>query len=536
MPATVDHVVVLALENRSFDHLLGFAPHPDPAFDGLLSGGPYTNPPWRGGGPPIPATPDAKRVLPVDPDHSHAAVMQQLQLQGLGSARRPTMQGFVASYEEKGRGLAPPRFEGLLGPLANWWARRQAAANPIPDRGREIMRCQPQGHVAALTALALGFGVCSKWFSSVPGETWPNRNFMHAGTSDGTVDNDIRFYFDATVFDQLERNQRTWRIYYDDTPQVWAFRKLWEGERLANWFPFPDFARHVEEGELPHYSFIEPNHRPPVHLPWTPGSGSDHSNNQHPGNNLIPNDAYDADDDHGDGGDFERAEQLIATVYETLRSNPALFERTLLLITYDEHGGCYDHAAPVRAAAPGDPVNRGWLERLVHFLLRRKAEAFDFTLLGPRVPAVMVSPFVPAGAVSDQPRDHACIPATLRALFAPQAGRLTARDEHAAPFHTLAGLDQPRRAADLPDLSRHLPPTPATREAMLAAEAAPPGPEPPVPEYYKDFVKLAELVARELPAAEVAATAAPDLGPRARAHQVTMAFTRHADQARTTPP
>jgi phospholipase C len=191
--------------------------------------------------------------------------------------------------------------------------------------------------------------------------------------------------------------------------------------------------------------------------------------------------------------------------------------------------------APERAAAPGDPVNRGWLRTLVDFLLRKKAEAFDFTLLGPRVPAVVVSPFVPAGAVSPDPRDHACIPATLRALFAPQAGHLTARDEHAAPFHTLAQLEQPRRGADLPDLSRHLPPTPVTREAMLAAEAVPPGPEPPAPDYYKDFVKLAELVASELPTAEVA-QAAPDLGPRARAHQITMAFTRHADQARTTPP
>jgi phospholipase C len=534
MPPTVDHVVVLALENRSFDHMLGFAPHPDPAFDGLLGDRPHTNPPWRGGGPPIPATPDAKPVLPVDPDHSHDAVMQQLRIEGLGSARRPTMQGFVASYEEKGRGLSPPSFEGLLAPLVNWWARRQAAANPIPDRGREIMRCQPPDQVQGLTTLALQFGVCSKWFSSVPGETWPNRNFMHAATSDGTVDNHVGFYYDRTIFDQLEDGHRTWRIYYDDTPQVWAFRELWRPERLANWFPFPDFTRHVEQGELPHYSFIEPNHRPPVHLPWTPGSGPEHSNNQHPGNNLIPNADYDAY--NGPGGDFERGEQLIATVYETLRSNPALFERTLLLITYDEHGGCYDHVAPpMDARSPGDPVDRGWLRSLVDVLLRKKAKAFDFTLLGSRVPAVVVSPYVPAGAVSSDPRDHASIPATLRALFAPQAGRLTARDEHAAQFHSLARLDQPRRGADLPDLSRHLPPAPATRATMLAAEAAPPGPEPPVPDYYKDFVKLAELVASELPAPEVAAEAAPDLGPRARAHQITMAFTRHADQARAKP-
>ena len=127
------------------------------------------------------------------------------------------------------------------------------------------------------------------------------------------------------------------------------------------------------------------------------------------------------------------------------------------------------------------------------------------------------------------------IPATLRALFAPQAGRLTRRDEHAAPFHTLVRLDQPRRGADLPDLSRHLPPAPATRTTMLAAEVVPPGPEPPVPDHYKDFVELAELVASELPTPEVAAEAAPGLGARARAHQVTMAFTHQADQARTTP-
>jgi phospholipase C len=528
MPPAVDHVVVLALENRSFDHMLGFVPHADPAFDGLLVGGPYTNPPWRGGGPPIPATQDAKSVLPVDPNHSHDAVMQQLQIQGLGSNRRATNQGFVASYEEQGRGLAPPTFDGLLAPLANWWYRRQAAANPITDRGGLIMRCQPPSQVPVLAALALGFGVCSKWFSSVPGETWPNRNFMHAATSDGTVDNEVRFYTDPTIFQLLEDHGRSWRIYYDDTPQVWAFQHLREPDRLPNWFPFPDFARHVEQDQLPSYSFIEPNHRPPVDLPGTPGSGAEHSNNQHPGNNLLPNAAYDGY--VGNGGDFQRGEQLIAGVYEALRSNPTVFERTLLLVTYDEHGGCYDHVPPpMDVPSPGDPVTRGWLGSLLAFLLRKKSKAFDFTMLGPRVPAVVVSPYIPAGTVSGEPRDHASIPATLRALFAPQAGPLTKRDEQAIPFHSLLQLEQPRGGSDLPDLSSHLPPVPATRATMLATEAAPPGPEPPVPDYYRDFVALAEMVARQLPGAEIP----PDLGPRAKAHQVTVEFTHHADQART---
>src|SRR5919204_2774413 len=237
MPPPVDHVIVLVLENRSFDHLLGFVPHPDPRFDGLTRGGPYDNPPWRGGGPPPPATPDARVVLPVDPDHGHDAVMQQLAVKGWGGARRATNQGFVASYEEKGRGLTPPTFDGLLGPLANWVARRAAGSHAVQDRGRLIMRCQPPGQVPVLATLALQFGVCSRWFSSVPGETWPNRNFIHAATSDGAVDNDLRFYTNPTIFERLEEHGGRWHIYHDETPQVWAFRRLWEPARLGNWFP-----------------------------------------------------------------------------------------------------------------------------------------------------------------------------------------------------------------------------------------------------------------------------------------------------------
>jgi hypothetical protein len=81
---------------------------------------------------------------------------------------------------------------------------------------------------------------------------------------------------------------------------------------------------------------------------------------------------------------------------------------------------------------------------------------------------------------------------------------------------------------DLPDLSAHLPPSPVTTEAMLAPEAAPPGPEPSVPDYYRDFVELAEMVARELPGVEPPV----GLGPRATAHRVTVEFTQQAAKAR----
>jgi hypothetical protein len=125
-------------------------------------------------------------------------------------------------------------------------------------------------------------------------------------------------------------------------------------------------------------------------------------------------------------------------------------------------------------------------------------------------------------------RDHASIPATVRALFAPQAGSLTPRDAQATPFHTLLTLEQPRRGGDLPDLSAHLPPVPPSREAILAPAAPPAGPEPPVPDYYHDFAELARMVGRELPAGEPP----PGLGPRATGEQVTAAFTAEADSAR----
>src|SRR5215470_14979668 len=112
--ADIEHVVVLMLENRSFDHLNGYVPHPNRKFDGLV-GRTRRNPGWRGGRA-VAASPTAKKVLPVGPDHSHDAVMLQLALR-LG---KPTNRGFVRSYERKARNLDPPVFGGLLGPLANW--------------------------------------------------------------------------------------------------------------------------------------------------------------------------------------------------------------------------------------------------------------------------------------------------------------------------------------------------------------------------------------------------------------------------------
>ena len=531
----VAHVVVLMLENRSFDHLLGYLQHPDPAaFDGLLGAGPFTNPGASDG--TVAASPSAKQVLPAGPDHSHDAVMQQLAL----AAGNPTNQGFVRSYERKCRGLDPPRFGGLLGPLVNWLHGVSAGGHGVTGRGPLAMACQPPEHVPVLARLACEFAVCTRWFCSVPGETWPNRNFAHAATSDGDTEIEIRPYTNPTIFELLERHGADWRIYFDDTPQVWAFPALWDTpERHAKWFPLDRFAGHAARGDLPAYTFIEPNHRPPLHtLDHDPLIGvPDLSNNQHPENNLVSNAAYDSFTSH-DESDFTRAEQLIAAIYEALRANPELFDQTLLLVTYDEHGGLYDHIPPPAGVpSPGGRTSEaGVVQRA---LLYRKAAAFDFTMLGPRVPAVVISPRVRAGTVDAQPRDHASIPATVRSLFAPGAQPLTARDRWSPPFHDLLTLPGPR--TDLPDLSGHATPIVAAVSAppatlAPAAETAPaPAAEPPtVPAYYQPFMALADRVQRHLVAVgEPEAIASPPTGPPIdRSAQISRTFAAAAHRHR----
>lgn len=536
---TIDHVVVLCLENRSFDHMLGFLPHPDPTYQGLLDGSPHRNP--GADGAPVAATPDAKRVIPYGPDHSHDAVLQQLSRTPSGAA---TNQGFVQSYALKASGRSPSHRTGLIADLIGLVSHPRSNQAGI-RRGPLVMRCQRPEQVPVLSTLAREFAVCDAWFSSVPGETWPNRNYLHAATSDGEVDIQIRAYLNPTIFELLEDNGADWRIYHDDTPQAWAFPRLWDSpERHARWFPMDTFYRHVSAGDLPAYTFIEPNHRPPLHTLdelGAAGSAASRSDSQHPENNLVSDAAYDtyADDLPTD---FARGERLIARIYESLRANPDLFARTALLITHDEHGGWYDHVPPdARVPSPGR-LRADLVTRLFRALWRTNASAFDFTTLGVRVPAVVVSPLIEAGTVDHTVYEHASVPATVRRMYAPGAAPLTARDAAAHTFDHLWTRSAPR--TDLPDLGQYAADelaasTPAGADAGPSAVApgqvrSPRGPGH-VPEYYQEFVKQAEEVRRHLeavgePEAQgLEPVTSPDAG-----HALTVQFQQAAERHRST--
>lgn len=432
MANPIESVIVLMLENRSCDHMLGYLPHPNPAAFQPLTGE-ESNPAPEPAELPVKVSPTARTTLALDPAHNHDDVL--LQLTGRRSSKPPyalNNSGFVASFE--GVGLKKKKKPGF-GPL--------------------IMKCQPPANVPVLAALASGFAVGTRWFCSVPGQTWPNRNFTHAATSDGEVDNALRLYTNPTIFERLGNAGRRWRIYHQGAAQSWAFRKLWTGAPGGGFGSHGDLLTAIADDQLPHYAFVEPDHFWPF------------SSSQHPGNNEKK------------GADFERGEALIRSVYTALVARPAVFAKTLLVITYDEHGGFFDRIAP-----PQGPEYKDG---------RIAPGGFAFDLLGVRVPAILVSPRIPAGTVDQQIYDHGSIAATLRRLFAPEAQPLTPRDENANTFDHNLSLAEPRAAESLP----HLPaPPPSDVQSESTIDAAPD--ETELDDFQQSLVWLTERVAAEL--------------------------------------
>ncbi len=152
----------------------------------------------------------------------------------------------------------------------------------------------------------------------------------------------------------------------------------------------------------------------------------------------IPHGALDIPMDNVAGG-----EKLIKQVYEAIRRSP-LWESSLLIVTWDEHGGFYDHVAPGKVAAPRDTKPGS----------KYNQYGFTFTQLGVRVPAVVISPLIPAGTIDHRAYDHSSIPKTVEEVF--NMPPLTERDKKANSVKTLLTLASPRN--ETPDtLPSHIP-------------------------------------------------------------------------------
>jgi phospholipase C len=413
--ANPHHVVVVAFENRSFDHMLGFTPP-----GGALTGQEF-NPvnPADPNSERVPVTRQAGPITSVDPNHSLEAVNEQVFGASVGQPDPAPMDGFVSSY-----------IKNVGGDVS---------------QGKAIMDCHTPESIPVLAGLAKSYRVCTRWFSSVPGQTWPNRFFMHAATSRGLVTNDPLDEDAHTIFDRLDGKQ-TWRIYAGDIPQCLAIERLAARFVLEQVKPPADRHFHtlaqyfndLSQGTLPAYSFIEPQY---FNTPL--GQATD----EHPPH------------------DIHLGEALLGHIYNSLLASN-YWQDSLLLVLFDEHGGFFDTVSPPRNV----PAPDGFAAT---------QPVFDFTRLGPRVPAVLVSPWVEPGVDATQ-YEHASIPATLNALFELGPGNfLTRRDAAANPFNrnltltaapSLLGPFQADTAAG-PPLEQLAPPETSaapTRDALQA--------------------------------------------------------------------
>jgi len=431
--SVIKHLFVLVMENRSFDHLLGF--------QGITGKDAHTGAPTKAedltgpGGDAfsnqfgtlryaVTKTAGDTTFQTHDVQHQFLDVLTQLCGQAEGEAVKVSGGLKGAPY--------PPVAEAANRGFAADYAINSDSANP-----GEPMRGFAPDALPVLTALATEFVLCDHWFSAMAGPTEPNRMFVHAATSgdwdDSPTNSDYEKIFGSnsagdadegisfehgTVFDALRRAKVPFRIYTGDGfPQVGLLSGISLYDDIED---FANFAGDIDDPTYDAaYTFIEPRYdtiSQNLGLPFV-------NNSQHPANSVA------------------LGEALIKTVYEAIRNSPH-WNRSMLIITWDEHGGFFDHVTPPLAARipTGSPPKD----------IQGKDHGFMFDRYGPRVPAVVISPWCPQNLIEHRQLEHSFIPATIEQLFG--LGPLTNRDAGVVGLQALATLATPRNVTTpIPD-------------------------------------------------------------------------------------
>eukprot|EP01059_Diplonema_ambulator_P033904 TRINITY_DN732_c0_g2_i2.p1 TRINITY_DN732_c0_g2~~TRINITY_DN732_c0_g2_i2.p1 ORF type:complete len:483 (+),score=222.73 TRINITY_DN732_c0_g2_i2:45-1493(+) len=404
----IKHVVLLMEENRSFDHMMGF--FKNVKVNGLTGkeSNPYntTDP----NSERVTVSQDSPYIGPFDPDHTTPATTAKL-------------------YGAK------EMQEGMVNVTMDGFVEYEAKSHADPE---SVMQMFNNSALPVLTALSNEFVTFDNFFCSVPGPTWPNRLFQLMGTSQGLTETEVsnwKLFFGDTIFDRIESVGLDWKFYYADAPLEMALIKkiLVHPFKVHGW---SRFLSDIKEGELPAFSWVNPR--------WY----------------VNPITREGSNDDHPDH-DVRLGEGLMKEVYEALRASPK-WNETLFIITYDEHGGFYDHVpTPTNVPAPDDS--------------KSFPDEFDFTRLGVRVPMLAISPWVQKGRVYSEgvkpfpnsELEATSILSTMKKLFGYEKF-LTKRDEWAATFEDILSEDEPRT-----DCPMHLPDAPKSLGVEHAmAEAA----------------------------------------------------------------
>jgi phospholipase C len=435
----IEHVVVLMLENRSLDNVLG----------------------WLYGVGEKPA-----RVVPDGSSASFNGVagknlFNEYQLNtftklytlpvrnGVDSLRAPVFDPYeeyvhvnVQLFADRSGNMPDPISSGTKANMKGF-AYDFDATYETTAQLNEVMGAYTPQQLPVLNGLARSYGVSDRWFSSVPTQTDPNRAFSLCGTSLGRTENEdsgtahLEHFNIKTIWNALPLGV-SWGIYYckpwqfpliNNPGKCWTeltFPQIDVAKTAANNYransavisPIASFLAHARAGTLPDFSYLEPA--------WGFGKGSSFTqgNDYHPPTWVGP------------GEDF------VNRVYEALIANSNAWSKTLLIITFDEHGGTYDHVDPGWGAVRPDTLTGG-------------DPVFQFNRYGVRVPTILVSPWIPAGTVfrapadSPHPFDHTSLIATILKWKGvdPAAAGLRKRVAVAPTFESALG-DEPR--SDVP--------------------------------------------------------------------------------------
>jgi phospholipase C len=359
----IETVILVMMENRSFDHYFGSLSLVEGRpVDGLVPG--LSNPDPNGT-PISPFRLDLRCV--ADPPHSWRRSRSQVNV--------GANDGFVREYHDS---LLDDGFP--------------------PERAPDVMGYHDRTQLPLFYALADEFALCDRWFCSVLGPTWPNRMFLHSAQSNGRINNDfpedlINGFTWPTIWDRLNDAGLDWAGYFSDLSFLLLWGRLRDG-RLAGIEQFFDDAR---SGRLPSVCSVEPTFF---------GAA--------------------ANDDHPPH-DFERGQAFLSAVINAVAQGPQ-WSRSLIVVTYDEHGGFYDHVPPPTVED------------------ERAAEGFD--QLGVRVPGLVISPWARRGHVSSVVTEHSSVPAFVEWLYGLEP--LTVRDANASFFLDTLDIDRIRRADPRP--------------------------------------------------------------------------------------
>lgn len=434
----IKNIVIVMFENHSFDNMLGWLyenrnPPRKQTYEGLhrTMWNPLNN--IDADGVPfvekVPVHKNGESTWKYGKETKHP-VDYTLPDPDPGEGFKDTNHQLFEKYDVASLYPPPPTNMGFVNNYKNAMLYGTFSFGDAPTDPRKIMTTYTTRQLPVLSKLAKNYAVCDHWFCSVPSQTLPNRDFIHAATSTGYVNNSPNSACDAkTIYNQIEeaivndkRKDLSWKVYgsnpltsskddagkeengdYFSLTRV-IMTQLQDSSLDKNFQTLDDFYTDCKNGTLPRYSFLEPIF-----------SGED-QNDQHP------------------PSDVRAGEQFMADIYNSVVDSPQ-WEDTLLVITYDEHGGCFDHVAPPEATPPRADKAPG-------------QDGFRFNRYGVRVPTVLISPWIQSGTVCRPegytPFDHTSVISTARELFGLKES-LTERDKYAPTLDVALQLDKPRK-------------------------------------------------------------------------------------------